>query len=475
MRRILVPLAALALAISAAGPVAAAPAQRFSDVQTVLFCEHISGDGTLFLVAAQSEEFGTFGDLGYWFPGGDPPNTPPDWFALTSMLTFGDLSISGTYALYEFDADAEEPPIGDPVGEAMLSVTLTPDGPPETYAFDDGNGNAKFERRGTIQNYLVTGTVELPGDIVFDLSACQAFRDEFTQFETSPASRVSHFDEFQLNCTWELGETFVGMFAFAADGFADAGLFVTGPNGELNGYVDEIALTETSFAADWELAEFDPETGPGDVVGSASASATLTATGERFHERFTFGSSSVKQRGEIYAVDGTLTLDTPDGTLELAMDEESCFAAELQTTQHESARQGPRGRPLANDAPENALPIAPGESVTVRTAGAALEPEAPCVGEQGGEIVEFPIGKTGWWTFEGTGAPMTLDTAGSDFDTVLGVYVEEEGSLVPIACVDDTDMSLQAAVTVDTTAGVTYWVQAGGLGGQSGTLVLALE
>ena len=130
---------------------------------------------------------------------------------------------------------------------------------------------------------------------------------------------------------------------------------------------------------------------------------------------------------------------------------------------------------MANDAPENALPIAPGESVTVRTAGAALEPEAPCVGEQGGEIVEFPIGKTGWWTFEGTGAPMTLDTAGSDFDTVLGVYVEEEGSLVPIACVDDTDMSLQAAVTVDTTAGVTYWVQAGGLGGQSGTLVLALE
>ena len=478
MRRILAPLAALAVAISAAGPVAAAPAQRFSDVQTVLFCEHIPGeDGTLFLVAAQSEEFGTFADLGFWFPGGDAPNTPPDWFALTSSVTFGEGTITGTYALYEFEVgeNPEEPPIGDPVGDAVLSVTLTPDGDPEPYEFGDGSGNAKTVQTGTIQQYLVTGTIELPGDRTFDLSSCEAWRDEFTFFQTSPASNVTRMNDFQLNCTWELGDTFVGMFAAASDGFAHGDVFVSSPSGELSGFSQELTLTPATLAASWELAEFDPETGPGDVVGSASASATLSATGETFHEKFSFGTTTIHQRGEIYTVDGVLTLETPDGTLELVMDGESCFAAEMQTMQHESARRGPRGRPLANDAPENALPLVPGESVTVRTGGADLEAEAPCVGEQGGEVGEFPIGKTGWWTFEGTGSPMTVDTAGSDFDTVVGVYVEEEGSLVPIACVDDTEMSLQAAVTVDSTAGVTYWVQAGGLGGQSGTLVLSLE
>ena len=76
---------------------------------------------------------------------------------------------------------------------------------------------------------------------------------------------------------------------------------------------------------------------------------------------------------------------------------------------------------------------------------------------------------------EGTGDPVTVDTAGSDFDTIVGVYVEEEGSLVPIGCVDDIEESLQAAITVDTTVGVTYLVQAGGFGGQTGTLVLTIS
>ena len=478
MRRILVLLAAMVLAFTFAGPVAAAPAQRISDVQTVLFCEHIPGDdGTLFLVAVQSEQFGTFGDLGFWFPGGDPGATNPDWFALTSSLTFGEGSIEGVYALYEFEfgPNPDEPPIGDPVGDAVLSVTLTPVGEPVPYEIDRGDGNAQFRQTGTLQEYAVTGTVELPGDRVFDLSACEAYRDEFTVFSTSPASRISRYEDFQLNCTWELGDTFVGMFAFGDDGFAFADVFVSSPAGELASFPVSVSLSETAFSASWELATFDPETGPGEVVGSAEASATLTPTGERFREKFSFGDTTITQRGEVYAVDGVLSLDTPDGPLTLAMDEASCFAAEIQTTEHQSARRGPRGRPLANDAPEAALPLAPGDSDTVKTLGAALESEAPCVGEFGGEVVEFPIAHTGWWTFEGTGEPMVIDTAGSDFDTVVGVYVEEEGTLVPIGCVDDTEDSLQAAITVDTTAGVTYWVQAGGLGDGSGTLVVSLE
>jgi hypothetical protein len=479
MRRILVLLATLALALALTAPVAAAPSQRFSDVQTILICEGLTtDDGTVFLFAGQSATFGELGDLAFWLPGSDPQASNPDWVAATSELTFDAGSISGVFALYEFTPgpDPEDPPIGDPVGEAVLSATLTPDGPPVEYDERGGDGNAKFRRSGTAQAYTVSGTVTLPGELTFHLSGCEAFTDDFTEFSNNPASHVARSEEFQLNCTWEVGDTFVGMFVSAGDGFGFADLFVSTPDGELSGGFGELVLTETSFEASWDLMTFDPETGvPGDVVGAAEADATLTATNERFHEKFSFDRTTIHQRGEIYAVDGTLNVTTPDGSITLPMDAESCLAADITTTQHDSARKGPRGRPLPNDAPEGAVPLAAGDSVTVRTGGAAAEGEEPCIGQLGEDVVEFPIGRTGWWTFEGTGEPMTVDTAGSDFDTVVGVYVEEGGALVPIGCVDDTENGLQAAITVETTAGEMYWIQAGGLGDLAGTLVLSLE
>jgi hypothetical protein len=57
------------------------------------------------------------------------------------------------------------------------------------------------------------------------------------------------------------------------------------------------------------------------------------------------------------------------------------------------------------------------------------------------------------------------------------VYVDEGGELVQVACVDDVDDvdPLQAQVTIDTVAGETYYIQAGGFGGASGTLVLTVS
>jgi hypothetical protein len=78
----------------------------------------------------------------------------------------------------------------------------------------------------------------------------------------------------------------------------------------------------------------------------------------------------------------------------------------------------------------------------------------------------------------GTGGPVTIDTAGSDFDTVLGVYTGSPGSFTQVACVDDVfepDFSLQARVTIETIAGVTYYVQAGGFGGDAGHLQLVIR
>jgi hypothetical protein len=64
---------------------------------------------------------------------------------------------------------------------------------------------------------------------------------------------------------------------------------------------------------------------------------------------------------------------------------------------------------------------------------------------------------------------VTVDTAGSDYDTVIAVYTAAGGGFVPVpdACVDDVPVqpvgrTLQAAVTWQTVAGTTYYVQIGG-------------
>ena len=90
----------------------------------------------------------------------------------------------------------------------------------------------------------------------------------------------------------------------------------------------------------------------------------------------------------------------------------------------------------------------------------------------------MPIEYTAWWTFVGTGDPVTVDSAGSTFDTIVGVYTGSPGSFTQVDCVDDVCdpvFSFQARVTIDTVEGVTYYVQAGGFGGSTGRLQLVIE
>ena len=61
--------------------------------------------------------------------------------------------------------------------------------------------------------------------------------------------------------------------------------------------------------------------------------------------------------------------------------------------------------------------------------------------EETQETFEVPFGFTAWWTFNGTGGQVTIDTAGSTFDTVLAVYTGSPGSFTQVACVDDVSRS----------------------------------
>jgi len=479
MRRILASMGGVALATSllvTPAPTTAAPAQRISDTETFLFCDLASEAGRAFTFAVESEAFGSFGDLAFWAPPSSPETGDPTWVSVTAEVDFNATSVTATYELVEFvfGPNPEDPPFGDPVGTATLAATLTPIGDPQEYRVNDHSGNQTFRREGVFQELGVAGTLELPEGISFDLSSCFAGVDTYTAFFNAPASSIFRFSDFSLNCGWEVDGTFVGLFAFADEFGAFSDVFVFGEDIELFGAsTSPPTFTTEAYAASFDLFDgLDPDAV--DPVGSAEASATLTAAG-RINEHFTFGNTKVHITGTSYAVDGTLSLTTPDATYQLPMDGESCFAADQRIIEQTSARKGPKGKPLPNDAPEGALPIGIGEEVTVNTLGTALDPEAPCVGDFDGEAAEFPIGKTAWWTFEGTGGDVTIDTAGSDFDTIVGVYTDDGSGLVPVGCVDDVDESLQARITVATDAGVTYWIQAGGFAAASGTLVLSVN
>ena len=84
--------------------------------------------------------------------------------------------------------------------------------------------------------------------------------------------------------------------------------------------------------------------------------------------------------------------------------------------------------------------------------------------------------KSVWWGWlaPATGR-LTVDTIGSDFDTVLGVYTGTRGqfsSLRLLAENNDTNGQRQSRVDLDVTAGTPYWFRVAGYDGDSGSIVL---
>ena len=77
------------------------------------------------------------------------------------------------------------------------------------------------------------------------------------------------------------------------------------------------------------------------------------------------------------------------------------------------------------------------------------------------------------WTAP-TNGNMTIDTFGSDFDTMLGVYTGTGiGDLVGVALNDDADDDIrQSCVSFNAEEGVTYFIMAGGFSDNTGNIVL---
>jgi len=94
------------------------------------------------------------------------------------------------------------------------------------------------------------------------------------------------------------------------------------------------------------------------------------------------------------------------------------------------------------------------------------------------ECGDISIGSTVWYHF----APeqdidLVADTFGSDFDTVLAIYQRpaDTDGLELVGCNDESSQSSQSRVTIRAKSGETYYLQVGGFGGQTGSLVFNLR
>src|SRR6266480_962072 len=123
----------------------------------------------------------------------------------------------------------------------------------------------------------------------------------------------------------------------------------------------------------------------------------------------------------------------------------------------------------SNDAFADAQPLSVSAgSVTGTNVGATKEAGEPNhAGNPGGHSVWYR------WTAPFSGSA-TIDTLGSDFDTLLGVYTGNSvSSLTTIASNDDiSDTNRKSRVSFTPVAGATYQIAVDGWGGATGTITL---
>jgi hypothetical protein len=464
MRRVIALLGALVLVAGLPAAASGAKATRFTDHSVNLFCDLLtptSGVGSAFFSANVSDEFGSGAFVEYWTtsePAG-PPALAND-FDAQPVVEWDGTTLSGSIPL----RDAA----GDPAGEATFSATLVPSGDP--IPFDDvfKEGNQQSHVTGVTQPLDPSGTLQV-GGASFSLDNCFADETTASVFATNPNSIVRHFSSRTIGCDLANAAGDTGFLFFDVhDGDPFVDVFVDPAVGPDVAGFGGGPLVDGTFDA--TLTVYDPQTG--DLTGgTGSVHLAIASTGEPFEYVLRFGTGRDLVSGVVFAVEGSLSIDGH------AFDLGACIFQETTAKELQTFPNGPKpgGKVPSNDLPSGAKLLRAGDRISVATKGASLEREADyeCLrfeDPETGEVVDVPVGSTVWYKVVGTGGPITIDTAGSDYDTVIAVYTADgAGGFTPVpgACVDDVPLepigrTLQAAVTFDSLAGVTYYVQIGG-------------
>lgn len=119
----------------------------------------------------------------------------------------------------------------------------------------------------------------------------------------------------------------------------------------------------------------------------------------------------------------------------------------------------------SNDSFASAIGVSLPSGTTADTTGATMESgePAPC----------GTLGATVWYTLGvGSATTVTVDTFGSDYDTVVAVYTGSAVNALTLQGCNDDTLGLQSQVSFSANPGVTYRIQVGGFMGDTGNVVL---
>jgi hypothetical protein len=473
MRRAVALLAAAGLLAALVPAVSAGRAIKTEVHATSIYCDFLEGAaGTVFLGIAIDDLAGGDGWFEAW--SGEPFDGPPD------LVRDWEQPITGTTTATTLDAtiplvDAA----GDPAGSAVVDAVLEPMGEPST-GWRDRIGNRISRAEGTFQPLSVTGTLTV-GPAVYDLApGCYGDRVDAAFFDTNPNAFVESFRDKSAGCDVSDGTTSGTVFFSFGDEDVYVDLWLDeGPGTPLGGFGYGSFVGGTGTAT---LELYDPETGE---VLPQTGTVTVSATaGDRYSFRTGNGTVMETVSGELLYLDGTLAIEGGP-TFDLG----SCVGLDGRTKLVFTNPQGPKpgGKAPANDLPAKATTLRVPSTATAATKGATPDAEASfeCMTfSDGGETFEVPVRHTVWYRVQGTGGTVTVDTAGSNFDTVAAAYTAAGGAYVPVpgACIDDVALepvgrSLQAAISFATVAGTWYYVQVGGYPDEMpyGTLKVAVR
>lgn len=455
-----------AVVASAPAPAGAARPETRTSSGLGVACAAAHDGGTV-LVQATGGGDGT-GFVGVWAPGTQPG---VDRAALVSdemPTTFDGTTLSAAGTLYDVET-------GDPAGDTSFALVL---------AFDEGTRIRERERTGnrvtrvTGVQRLVSGTgVVAVVDRKVAVEECSGTSSEVTSFTTNPNSIIGSGDSVMVNCQVTNGEGYLAdLYGNNINVFLD----VYGPDSELlfDGFVhrdDGTAITDQGLEG--PIRVHDSRTGEyaGDTTGSLGA--TSVGAVHRIEQAFQDG--VVRLKVQDLALSGEIVLP---GGLSFSFDD--CLAASIASRLRVTFPRVPDSRrpAPAHDTPDRAQRLSAGRTARTNTVSAApsAEAAASCLDDEVRHDPAGTLGHTVWYSFTGTGHDVTIDTAGSDFDTALVVYRQTPDGLVEVGCAGDRFVHPyvpipQAHLTLGTIAGQTYLVQAGGAFGEHGQLRITLS
>lgn len=475
-------LSAVLTGIVAVAPVAAAatPAEVVETTVSVQECAAVSGPLSVSLTVAWADFREPDPDLTISGPDG-PLAYSQHPEAGGAVVEYADGVLSGrTVLLGAVDEGDGGPSV---VGTATFALPLNPSGEPTSTADHWSEGNTTIREAVTTQPLSVAeGTLQaVLGDAApaqFDLSGCPGSRKTRTLVSTQPDTSVERLPESlsgECHVTNEQGDELLLQVETHGDALEAWVVVAQASGGVLSGFGD-VTWTGTPrpITGDVPLVRYT-ELGE-EPAGAARVELTTSKVGQTRYD-MVFQDGRNRTATTFLSVAGDVAL--PDGS---RFDVPSCEATLMQALKRRSDPTDGHAQTPAptNDSPSSAAALPLGQPGTnTHTAGAARDAEVPmsCLDDPFGDGSLLP-GHTVWYRIDGTGGTVTVDPAGSKFNTVIAAYELSAAGLAETGCADDIVGDPRRATTLaplsfETEAGKTYLVQAGGFGHQHGLLRIA--